>query len=95
MLDVGYRTVPFASWGAGAVAYGNEFGAETAGATAFAGLGVEVELSRVAVLGFGARYQPTLLAGFVDTAGYDRPLGVAHYGGLELQFEIRREVFGR
>jgi hypothetical protein len=95
MLDVGYRTVPYATWGAGAVAYGNELGVETGGGTAFAGLGVEVQLSRLAVLGVAARYQPMLFAGFTDTAGFERSWGLAHYGTLELQLEIRREVSGR
>lgn len=95
MLDMGFRAAPYATWGAGAVAYGNELGVETGGATAFAGLGVELQLSRLAVIGIAARYQPTLLAGFTDTAGYDRSFGLAHYGTLEFQLEIRREVSGR
>jgi hypothetical protein len=92
MLELGYRTVPFATFGAGGVAYGNELGVETGGGTAFVGLGAEVQLSRLAVLGLCARYQPMLFAGFTDTAGYDRTFGVAHYGALELQLEIRTEA---
>lgn len=95
MLDVGSRTVPFATWGAGAVVYGNEFGVETGGGTLFAGLGVEVQLSRLAVLGVGIRYQPIFFAAFTDTAGYDRLPGVGHFTTLELQLEIRHEVSGR
>lgn len=95
MLELGYRTVPFAAVGAGAIAYGNELRAETAGGTVFVGLGAEVQLSRLAVLGACARYQPMLFAAFVDTAGYDRPLGLAHYGTLELQLEIRTEARAR
>jgi len=95
MLDMGYRSVPYATWGGGAVAYGNELGAETGGVTAFAGLGVELQLSRLAVIGVATRYQPMLFAGFTDTAGYERALGLAHYATLEFQLEIRHEVSGR
>ncbi|MBM4357006.1 MAG: hypothetical protein FJ096_02745 [Deltaproteobacteria bacterium] len=92
MVDFGFRTVPYATFGGGAVAYGNEFGVETGGGTLFVGAGAELQLSRLAVLGVGARYQPMLLAGFVDTASYERPAGVAHYGAIELQLEIRTEA---
>jgi hypothetical protein len=95
MLDMGYRTVPYVTWGAGGVAYGNELGVETGGGSIFAGFGAEVQLSRLAVLGVGARYQPMLLAGFTDSAGFERPWGAAHYVTLELQLEIRSEVSGR
>ena len=95
MLEMGYRTAPYFTWGAGGVAYGNELGVETGGGTIFAGFGAEVQLSRLAVFGFAARYQPMVLAGFTDTAGFERPWGIAHYTTLELQLEIRSEVSGR
>jgi hypothetical protein len=95
MFELGYRTVPYVSWGGGGVVYGNEFGVETGGGTVSVGGGFEVQLSRLAILGLAARYQPMLFAGFLDTAGYERPLGVAHYAGLELLLEVRREVSGR
>ncbi len=95
MLDMGYRTAPYVTWGAGGVAYGNELGIETGGGSVFGGFGAEVQLSRLAVLGVGARYVPMLLAGFTDTAGFVRPWGAAHYVTLELQLEIRSELSGR
>lgn len=95
MLDLGYRTVPYATWGGGGVVYGNEFGVETGGGTVFFGTGFELQLSRLAILGLAARYQPMLFAGFTDTAGFERPLGLAHYAGIDLLLEVRREVSGR
>jgi hypothetical protein len=92
--DIGYRASPYLQWGVGAVAYGNEWGVETGGAQLFAGLGVEIEVSRLAVVGFGFVYRPTLLAAWTDTAGQERPLGVAQFLGLDLNLEVR-SVLGR
>jgi hypothetical protein len=91
-LDLGYRTSPYATWGLGGVVYGNEFGVETGGGTAFLGLGFEMQLSRAALIGGAAYYQPMVFAGFVDTANFDRDVGVAHYLRVELQVELRSEL---
>jgi len=61
--DFGTRTAPYGSWGIGALAYGNEWGVETGGGLLFGGLGVEIELSRTALIGFGAVYRAMLVAG--------------------------------
>lgn len=90
--DTGYRATPYATWGVGAVAYGNEWGVETGGALVFAGGGVEVEVSRVALVGLGFVYRPTLIAGWKDTAAIERPPGIAQFFGIELQLEIRTEL---
>ncbi|MBW2459559.1 MAG: hypothetical protein JRI68_34010 [Deltaproteobacteria bacterium] len=95
MLDMGYRTSPYATWGVGGVLYGNEFGAETGGGTAFGGLGLEVQLSRLALLGIGVHYQPVVFVEFDDTAGYHRDSGMAQYLRFELQLEIRSELSRR
>jgi hypothetical protein len=92
MLDMGYRTSPYATWGIGGVIYGNEFGVETGGATAFGGLGFEVELSRLALMGMAVYYQPMVFAGFTDTADFERDPGLAQYVRIELQVEIRSEL---
>lgn len=92
--DVGYRASPYFQWGFGAVLYGNEWGAETGGGQLFAGLGVEIEVSRLAVVGIGLVYRPTLLASWKDTAGQERPLGVAQFLGVDLILEVR-SVLGR
>jgi len=90
--DIGFRTAPYAQWGIGALAYGNEWGVETGGALLFGGLGVEIELSRVALLGFSIVYRPMLVAGWTDTAGAVRATGLAQFLGAEVQFELRSEI---
>jgi len=90
--DLGTRTAPYVSWGIGALAYGNEWGVETGGGLLFAGLGVEVELSRTALIGFGAVYRAMLIAGWTDTAGTIRETGVAQFWGAEFLFELRSEL---
>lgn len=92
MLDMGYRARPYATFGLGGVIYGNEWGAETAGGTILGGIGVEIEVSRLALVGVAAFYQPMVFAAFRDTAEFDRAAGVAHYVRLEIQFEIRSEL---
>ncbi|MBK9260468.1 MAG: hypothetical protein IPM54_11620 [Polyangiaceae bacterium] len=90
--DLGTRTAPYGSWGIGALAYGNEWGVETGGGLLFGGLGVEVEISRTALIGFGAVYRAMLMAGWTDTAGTIRETGVAQFWGAEFQFELRSEI---
>jgi hypothetical protein len=90
--DTGYRASPYVAWGLGGVAYGNEWGIETGGAMAFGGGGLEFEVSRLAVVGLAASYKPTVIVGWKDTAGIQRPTGVAHFFGLELTLEVRTEV---
>ena len=90
--DTGYRVSPFATWGVGAVAYGNEWGVETGGTMIFAGGGLQAEVSRVAVIGLGFVYKPTIIAAWTDTAGYHRPAGVAQFLGLDFQLEVRTET---
>jgi hypothetical protein len=92
--DVGYRASPYVQWGLGGVAYGNEWGIETGGGQLFAGVGIEIEVSRLAVVGIGIVYRPTLLASWKDTAGQERPLGVAQFLGVDLILEVRT-VLGR
>jgi hypothetical protein len=93
--ELGYRAAPYGTWGVGGMLYGNEWGAETGGVSAFAGLGVEVQLSRIATLGFSVQYQPTFVAGFVDTAAFDRSPGLAQFLRFELLIEIRSELSRR
>ena len=88
----GSRVSPYVTWGLGGMVYGNEFGVETGGATALAGLGLELEITRFAVVGLNLSYQPMLFAEFVDTAGQARDTGVAHYVHLEFVIELRSEL---
>jgi hypothetical protein len=92
LLDMGYRSSPYASWGLGGVVYGNEWGVETGGATFFGGVGAEIQLSRLALLGVAIHYQPVFFAGFVDTAGFQREPGLAQYVRIELNLEIRSQL---
>jgi hypothetical protein len=92
LLDMGYRTRPYAVFGLGGVIYGNEWGAETGGGTILAGIGFELEVSRLALVGMAVCYQPMVFAPFRDTAEFERPAGVAHYVRLEIQFEMRSEL---
>ena len=94
LLDLGNRASPYLQWGLGGVLYGNEWGAETGGGQLFLGLGVEVEVSRLAVVGIGLVYRPTMLASWKDSAGQERPLGVAQFLGVDLILEVRT-VLGR
>jgi hypothetical protein len=92
MLETGYRANPYVAWGLGAVGYGNEWGIETGGGVLMLGAGVEIEVSRLAVLGVGLSYRPVLLAGWTDTAGFARKTGVAQFFALDLVLEVRSEL---
>ncbi|MBL9023168.1 MAG: hypothetical protein JNL21_13290 [Myxococcales bacterium] len=92
LFATGSRVSPYVSAGLGGMVYGNEFSVQTGGATALAGLGLEMELTRFAVVGLDLAYNPMLFAGFVDTAGQSRDTGVAHYLHLELVIELRTEL---
>jgi hypothetical protein len=90
MLNMGYRTSPYVTWGVGGVVYGNEWGVETGGATVLGGVGVEFQVSRLIVLGAAAYYQPMVFAGWTDTANFERDPGLAQYMRLELRSELTR-----
>ncbi|WP_437679888.1 hypothetical protein [Sorangium sp. So ce131] len=90
--DIGYRTAPYFSAGIGGVVYGNEWGVETGGALIFAGVGVELEVSRRAVIGLSCVYRPVLLAGWKDTANYERQTAIAQFVAFEFLLEVRSEL---
>lgn len=89
--DLGSRVAPFFTVGLGGVAYGNEWGAETGGGVAFLGAGIEIEVTRHAIVGAGISYRTVLLAPWTDTAGHDRMFGVSQFLGLEVLLELRSE----
>lgn len=91
-FDVGSRFTPYATWALGGLIYGNEFSAETGGVMTFVGGGVEFEVSRFAVIGLNAAYEPMLFVGFDDTAGQARDTGVAHFAHLEFVIELKSEL---
>ncbi|WP_437969943.1 hypothetical protein WMF04_11870 [Sorangium sp. So ce260] len=92
MPDIGYRAAPYFSAGVGGVVYGNEWGVETGGALIFGGVGVELEVSRRAVLGVSCVYRPVLISGWKDTANYERATAIAQFVGFELLLEVRTEL---
>ncbi|MEZ4446777.1 MAG: hypothetical protein R3B72_47300 [Polyangiaceae bacterium] len=91
-FDLGYRVAPYVTWGLGGVVYGNEWGVETGGGTAFAGVGMEMQLSRLVQLGMAVHYQPMIFAGFVDTASIERDPGLAQFVRIEFHVEVRSEL---
>lgn len=91
-LNLGLRLEPYFTSGLGAVVFGNEWGVETFGATTFAGLGFEVQLSRTTVVGAALVYRPVLLAGWTDRADQHRPTGIAHFLGFEVLLEDREPL---
>lgn len=92
VFDLGYQSSPYVIWGLGGVVYGNEWGVETGGGTAFGGVGVEMQLSRLVQLGLAIHYQPMIFAGFQDTANYQRDPGLAQYFRIEFQVEVKSEL---
>jgi hypothetical protein len=90
--DIGYRAAPYVTFGLGGVAYGNEWGVETGGGLLFIGAGVEIEVSRLALIGMSFVYRPVLIAPWTDTADQKRELGVAQFVALEFNLEIRTEI---
>jgi hypothetical protein len=92
VFDLGFQSSPYVIWGLGGVVYGNEWGVETGGGTAFGGVGLEMQLSRLVQLGLAIHYQPMIFAGFQDTANYQRDPGLAQYFRVEFQVEVKSEL---
>jgi hypothetical protein len=87
-------TTPYLSLGAGAIAYGNEWGIETGGMELMVGIGLLTQLSRTSLFGASVSYRPLMLRGWTDSAGVRRAdrfagFGMAHLVTLELTFEVR------
>lgn len=91
-LDLGTRAEPFATWGVGALVYGNEWGVETGGALAQLGAGVHLEVSRLAIVGLSVVWKPALIAGWTDTAGVHRATGLANFISIDIELELRSEL---
>ena len=91
-VDFGSRVTPYVEWGVGGVMYGNEWGADTGGAMAMAGGGIEFEITRFALVGLDISYDPVLLAGYTDTTGQKRETGISQFLRLELRVELRTEL---
>jgi len=92
-LPVSGSYIPFLAAGGGVVGYGSEWSLQTVGATAFLGLGVELELSRTSVMAFIVSYRPILLTTWKDSALQERPTGVLSMVSLEVALEQRNPVY--
>ena len=96
-LDQGSRVTPYVGFGFGAMLYGSEWGADTGGVTAALGGGLELQLSRTAVVGAALGYRPFIFRGWTDSAGQRRAdeylgFGMAHGAFLELTLEVREPL---
>jgi hypothetical protein len=88
-LATGLDTQPYATFGGGVAGYGNEWGIDTYGPAAYAGIGFESQLSRTTVVGAAIAYRVLGLKSFVDTSGEDRPFGLVQIVGIDLSLEER------
>jgi hypothetical protein len=84
---------PYLASGAGVAGYGNEWGVDTWGPTAFLGAGVEAQITRRTVVGLAFNYRFLYFQKFQDTTGADRTAGVAQLFGLDLVLEQRDPIF--
>jgi len=92
-LPVNGSYIPFIGAGAGVVGYGSEWSLQTVGATAFLGIGMEIELSRTSVMTFFLCYRPIVLTTWKDSARLERPTGLLSMVGLEIALEQREAVY--
>jgi hypothetical protein len=88
------RLTPYLAAAVGGVLYGNEWGADTGGLSAYLGVGAELQVSRTTVVGAALGYRSVVLRRWEDSAGQLRAddlfgFGVGHIIGLELVFEVR------
>jgi hypothetical protein len=93
MLE-GTRASPYLAGAFGGVLYGNEWGADTGGITAYLGGGVEFQISRTSVVGASLGYRPIAFRHWEDSAGQVRAdalfgFGIGHLIAAELVFEVR------
>jgi hypothetical protein len=91
-LNTGLQTSPYATFGAGVAAYGNEWGIDTYGPAGFAGIGIETQISRRTVVGLSIAYRIIGLRSFVDSSENARPGGVAQLVGIDLSLEERSPI---
>lgn len=91
-LNTGLDTYPYAVAGAGAAAYGNEWGVDTYGPSALVGVGVETQISRRTVVGFTLSYKLIGLRNFFDSSDTERRGGVVQLFGFDVVLEERNPL---
>ena len=92
-LTTGRDVQPYGTFGGGLATYGNEWGIDTLGPTAFLGIGVEAQLTRRTVVGLALAYRGIYFQKFTDSTGSDRAAGISQIFGLDLVLEQRDPIF--
>ena len=96
-IDLGTRATPYLGFGAGAVIYGNEWGADTGGVAGMFGPGIEFLATQDLAVGAALYYRPMLLRAYTDTTNHRRAdaffgFGTTHLVGLEFIIELRDAI---
>lgn len=86
---------PYVSGSLGVAGYGNEWAIDTWGPLGGLGGGVEIQIARTTVIGFGLAYRLAYFKAFTDTSGARRDGGVTQLLGLDFLLEQREPVFTR
>jgi hypothetical protein len=94
LFEQGNRLSPYALFGLGVAAFGNEWGAETLGPALHLGAGLEFQASASAVTGLGITWRSLALRKWTDGTGQRRAddvlgFGLAQWIALEITLEIR------
>ena len=97
LFDEGNRLTPYLVGGIGAAAYGNEWGADTAGPTLQLGVGAEYQASASVVVGAALGWRTIVFRAWTDGTGQSRasdPLGVglSQWLSFDLILEIRNPL---
>lgn len=93
-FDRGMRTTPFVVGSIGAMLYGREWSASTAGGVLSAGAGLEYQVSATTVIGFAPMYRLLVPHAWTDSTGTRRAdaflgFGFAHFFAVEFILEVR------
>ena len=91
-LDTGRDIYPYATAASGVAAYGNEWGIDTYGPIESLGLGVEAQVSRRTVVGFGVSYRILALNDHFTPDGYKSGGSLVQLVGLDLFVEERSPI---
>jgi hypothetical protein len=83
----GRAVAPWAGGGVAAIGYGESWGFDTGGGSAFLEGGAEIQLSRSSSLRLGAAYRGLVFGGYVDSATQKRPAAFAQTFGLIVALE--------
>ena len=92
-FDTARVTQPYVALALGVSGYGNEWKIDTWGPAGGLGGGVEYQITRRTVVGLALNYRLLYFGRFVDTAGSDRPPGLAQLFGVDLVLEQRDAAF--